>query len=60
MQQRVFESFMQHNLCDSRVAGMGHAITRNFVRLMDGGIELKSIVGKGALFRFSLPIGLKS
>ncbi len=36
--------------------GLGFAITRNLIELMDGNLEISSSLGKGSSFSFSLPI----
>ncbi|MFQ5346421.1 MAG: ATP-binding protein [Rhodothalassiaceae bacterium] len=57
-QGRIFESFTQsrHNRRDSDGgAGLGLAIVRRLVELMDGAVALESRVGAGASFTVSIP-----
>ena len=56
-QQHIFEPFVQ--LGDqgaSKGTGLGLTITRQFVQMMGGRIDLESEVGKGSLFRVDLPL----
>ena len=55
-QRRIFEKFTQANK-QSRAhegAGLGLAIAKNFIELMQGTLSLRSIVGEGSLFSFEL------
>jgi len=53
--ERIFEPFVQ---ADSAVAqagtGLGLSISREFVRLMQGQLQVESRLGQGSVFRFSL------
>lgn len=55
----VFERFWRADKSRSRYSGgtgIGLAITRRLVELQGGNIEVESELGKGSIFRFSLPI----
>lgn len=54
----VFDKFVQADASTARSfggSGLGLAICRQLARLMGGGLELESQLGKGSLFRFWLP-----
>ncbi|MDK2910119.1 MAG: hypothetical protein PWR20_1686 [Bacteroidales bacterium] len=56
--ERIFERFYQTNIEFNRGyegAGLGLAIARGLVDLLGGKIWVKSQVGKGSLFGFSIP-----
>lgn len=56
-QQRIFEPFEQLGSSGgNQGTGLGLTITRQFVELMGGHIELESTPGKGSLFRIDLPL----
>jgi PAS domain S-box-containing protein len=56
-QQRIFEPFEQLGSSGgNQGTGLGLTITRQFVQLMGGHIELESTLGKGSLFRIDLPL----
>jgi len=60
-QSLIFEKFMQVDASFRREysgAGLGLAITRQLVELMDGTISLESEVGKGTVFRFDLVLAV--
>jgi len=59
MHESIFERFRQADASTARAhdgAGLGLAIARDLVRLMDGRIGLDSRPGEGALFFFELPL----
>jgi PAS domain S-box-containing protein len=56
-QERIFEPFVQlseHGI--SKGTGLGLTITRQFVQMMNGNINLESIPGTGSIFRVDLPL----
>ena len=58
-QEKVFEEFRQVGTADKKVegTGLGLALARKFVELHGGRIWVKSEVGRGSTFTFSLPVG---
>jgi signal transduction histidine kinase/ligand-binding sensor domain-containing protein/DNA-binding response OmpR family regulator len=57
-QQRVFDRFFQGNAhagVMNQGNGIGLSITREFVRLHGGSIQVESELGKGSVFTISLP-----
>ncbi|MDD1620945.1 MAG: PAS domain S-box protein, partial [Methylococcaceae bacterium] len=61
-QSRLFEPFVQLNeeAGTQRGTGLGLTITRQFVQMMGGHIEVESTPGKGSLFMVELPVELAS
>ncbi|MFH2050183.1 MAG: response regulator [bacterium] len=58
-QIRIFKSFTQVDRVDGpgpRGTGLGLTIVKNFVDLQDGDITLKSSLGQGSSFSFTLPL----
>jgi signal transduction histidine kinase/DNA-binding response OmpR family regulator len=55
---KIFERFSQGNneQNDARGSGIGLAITREFVKLMGGEIDVDSIEGQGSTFSIRLPL----
>jgi PAS domain S-box-containing protein len=56
-QKHIFEPFVQlgkHG--ENKGTGLGLTITRQFIKMMGGSIDLESTPGKGSLFRIDLPI----
>jgi signal transduction histidine kinase/CheY-like chemotaxis protein len=56
----LFEPFSQTEagLRAAEGTGLGLPISRNFVRAMGGEITVRSIVGRGSVFRFRVPVKL--
>src|SRR5215475_12655839 len=57
-QEAIFEEFRQVGTADKKVegTGLGLALARKFIELLGGRIWVKSQVGQGSLFTFTLPI----
>jgi len=57
-QESVFEEFRQVGTADKKVegTGLGLALSRKFVELHGGRIWVKSQVGEGSTFTFTLPV----
>jgi len=57
-QEAVFEEFRQVGTADKKVegTGLGRALSRKFIELHGGRIWVKSEVGKGSTFTFTLPM----
>jgi GAF domain-containing protein len=57
-QETVFEEFRQVGTADKKVegTGLGLALSRKFVELHGGRIWVKSRVGEGSTFTFTLPV----
>lgn len=59
---KVFDRFFQHQLPKNLVnqgSGIGLAITREFVKLHGGSIDVESTEGKGSVFSIKLPLSEK-
>ena len=57
-QKAVFERFIQADIEDTRVyegAGLGLAISKAYIEMLGGKIELHSTEGKGSSFVFTIP-----
>jgi signal transduction histidine kinase len=57
--EKIFEPFWQVEQTTTRRAGgtgLGLAVTRQFVDLLGGTIDVNSTLGKGSTFRVSLPV----
>ena len=57
-QQKIFDSFFQSRNARStqKGTGLGLPISRKFVKLLGGTIEVSSVVGKGTRFTFDIPV----
>jgi signal transduction histidine kinase len=57
-QEAVFEEFRQVGTADKKVegTGLGLALSRKFIELHDGRIWVKSELGAGSTFTFTLPL----
>ena len=57
-QEAVFEEFRQVGTADKKVegTGLGLALSRKFIELHRGRIWVKSQVGQGSTFTFTLPV----
>ncbi|MBV1787359.1 response regulator [Marinobacterium sp. D7] len=56
-QRHIFDPFVQvGERAGSKGTGLGLTITRQFVQMMGGHIDLQSEQGKGSLFRIDLPL----
>ena len=56
-QRRIFEPFVQlGHTSDQRGTGLGLTITRQFVELMGGLIQVESTLGKGSRFRVDVSV----
>jgi signal transduction histidine kinase len=55
-QEAVFEEFRQVGTADKKVEGLGLALSRKFIELHGGRIWVKSQVGHGSTFTFTLPV----
>ena len=54
----IFEPFVQGDISNTRQfegSGLGITIARAYVELLGGTIEVESIVGRGSVFRFTIP-----
>ena len=57
-QEAVFEEFRQVGAADKKVegTGLGLALSRKFIELHGGRIGVKSQVGSGSTFTFTIPV----
>ena len=57
--ENIFEKFFRRGKSDGRTpgTGLGLAVTRQFVELLGGSMDVKSSPGKGSTFRVSIPRG---
>src|SRR5215813_8043396 len=58
-QEAIFEEFRQVGTADKKVegTGLGLALSRKFIELHAGRIWVKSQLGEGSTFAFTLPVG---
>ncbi|KAI5966753.1 uncharacterized protein KGF55_000162 [Candida pseudojiufengensis] len=59
LQEKVFEPFVQGDQTLSRSyggTGLGLSICRQLAKMMNGTLNLKSIIGKGSIFTLTLPL----
>lgn len=55
---RIFEAFVQvGSQANQHGTGLGLIITKQYTELMGGSITVKSQLGKGSLFRVTIPVG---
>ena len=59
-QERIFDPFVQGTSHSNTVrgTGLGLTISKSFIDLMEGAIDVESEPGKGTLFRIELPMAL--
>src|SRR5262249_13426423 len=57
-QEAIFEEFRQVGTADKKVegTGLGLSLARKFVELHDGRMSVKSQLGEGSTFTFTLPV----
>jgi signal transduction histidine kinase/DNA-binding NarL/FixJ family response regulator/ABC-type nitrate/sulfonate/bicarbonate transport system substrate-binding protein len=58
--KRIFEPFIQAKRAKTNIkgTGLGLSICESFVKLLGGQISAESEIGKGSLFRITLPVAL--
>lgn len=55
--QSIFAPFSQtKSINEQQGTGLGLAISQRFARLLGGEIKVKSVVGKGSIFQFQIPV----
>ncbi|MFN2601150.1 MAG: ATP-binding protein [Gemmatimonadaceae bacterium] len=52
---RVFEEFVQVSPTQQPGTGLGLPISRRLATLLDGSLEMESVLGEGSIFRLTLP-----
>jgi len=52
---RVFEEFVQVSTTQQPGTGLGLPISRRLASLLDGSLEMESVLGEGSIFRLILP-----
>lgn len=59
--ERIFEPFVQvEDLNFQKGTGLGLAICKKYLEIIGGNISVKSELGKGSLFKISLPVKIKT
>jgi PAS domain S-box-containing protein len=61
LQSTIFDEFRQADAGMTRQhggSGLGLAIVKRFIHLMEGRIELQSVIGEGSTFRLYLPLAV--
>jgi two-component system, sensor histidine kinase len=54
-QSRIFEEFVQVSPTQQPGTGLGLPISRRLAALLDGSLEVESVLGEGSTFRLTLP-----
>jgi DNA-binding response OmpR family regulator len=60
-QEKIFENFTQHNTPENILnqgTGIGLSITKEFVKMHGGTIDVESIMGKGSAFIIQIPLAV--
>ena len=58
-QERIFESFMQEEVADTRGhegSGLGLSVVKGLLQLLGGSIRLESVKGEGSSFTVTIPL----
>ncbi|HVM10236.1 MAG TPA: ATP-binding protein [Acidimicrobiales bacterium] len=56
-QERIFDRFYRSSSVSAKGTGIGLSIVRSFVEQMGGTVGVRSHLGEGATFSFTLPLG---
>ena len=59
---KIFDQFYQieHGVIRRKGTGLGLSLTRGFVELHGGTVEVESTVGQGSTFRVTLPVDCRN